>query len=641
MNRFLRHLSTCILLLCGCQCSTPQPDWAIEQLYQHARENAKSMKQDQQLFVRQAAHYRTQTKDKESLAKIAHIKAMYFHKKIDLDSALICFDEGLSLLRKDSRLRYQLLINAARDAANLKRFVRFEQYLTQAEKLAAKYKNPQYAADCAGARALRFMKVGKFIQASPYLHKADSILASNSISKDRDYYQYVLGKSCRFQREFAQAYKHFLTAEQIAIRNGNNFQLLLIYQGIARLYRTQRRYSEALIWQEKQLALAQQQNNRKEIRAGLEGMAIIYTEIGNNEKANELFHQSLNEATKMRNPEAIAVALTNLGQYNKRLGNTTQAIQYYCEALRHKKKAGLGHLSILRSYKALADACIKAGQIDQAKAALKEAMPLADSLESPLWKAKLSKSIYELYKQEKDYPRAIDYVTDYLNFQKQADTREADDKLKELMVQYESREKDQLIDLQQQQLKNSRTLAIAVVIVLVLILQIGVLIAANKRIRNKAVAALYKQHLQNQQKQALINQLLAESPPHSRVMNDDNLLLQKLNELLEQQQIFKQHDLSLDKLAQMLGTNTTYVSQLINREFKCNFNALINHHRISYCKKIICERKSETILMKEIGFEAGFSSQSTFYASFKNEVGITPLQFLKTAALQQEESICG
>ncbi len=636
MKRYLHPLFILALLSLFCHCTNPSIDFIIEQLYQQARENAKSLKQEQTVFFRQAKLYEQQTNKNELLAKLAHIKAIYYHKKTDTDSALICLENGLSLLKKDSEIKYELLINAARDAVALKHYARFEDYLAQAERLSIKFKKPQCAADCYGARGLCYMHNGKYQEARKYLEQADSILAANSITKDRDYYQYVLGKSYYHQRLYPSAFNHFLNAEKLALKNGNNYQLLLIDQSIARLYRTQRRYDEALKWQEKHLNLAQEQNNRKEIRSSLEGLAIIYTEKGDTTKANELFHKSLDEARKLGNAESIAVALTNLGQFNSRLKNDEQAIQYYQESLKYKRIFDVSSLSIIRTYQDLGEAYAKTGKTEQAKEIFQKALLLSDSLESTHWKAQINKSIYELYKQEGNYPKAIEFVTSYFRLQNEADRREADDKLKELMIQYESREKDQQIVLQKQMLKTSNAINIAIGIGLLLLITFTSLFTANKKIRNKAVASIYKYHLQTQHKQELILQLLNENDQNLRGNQEDNKLLKKLIYYLEEEQVFRQKDLSLEKMAQQLGTNITYVSQLINKEFGCNFNALINHHRIMYCKKIISMRATEPLLMKEVGFEAGFSSQSTFYAAFKNEVGITPLQFLKTVTLHQK-----
>jgi AraC-like DNA-binding protein len=240
-----------------------------------------------------------------------------------------------------------------------------------------------------------------------------------------------------------------------------------------------------------------------------------------------------------------------------------------------------------------------------------------------------------LYKKERNYPAAIKYVTNYLTLKNEADKRKASDKLQKLMVDYEMREKDYTITLQKQEIKNKSYTIAGITVALGLIVTIIVLIALNKRIRETAIQSIYKQNLEAQQRQKLIDHLLKEQT-NLPVNQVDNQLMTNLLRLLDDEQIFRNQDLSLESIAGQLSTNTTYVSQLINKQFGCNFNVLINRYRIDFCKNQISETKRHNLLMKQVVFDAGFSSRSTFYSAFKNEVGITPTQFKKVCDLENK-----
>lgn len=117
----------------------------------------------------------------------------------------------------------------------------------------------------------------------------------------------------------------------------------------------------------------------------------------------------------------------------------------------------------------------------------------------------------------------------------------------------------------------------------------------------------------------------------SEAITNEYILYKNILYLLEEDKIFLQPDMSLGILADKLKTNITYVSQIFNTRFGNNFNNVINHYRVEYCKEYICNNTDKVLVIKELCFSAGFSSQSTFFNAFKTEVGFTPLQYYKLA----------
>ncbi len=119
-------------------------------------------------------------------------------------------------------------------------------------------------------------------------------------------------------------------------------------------------------------------------------------------------------------------------------------------------------------------------------------------------------------------------------------------------------------------------------------------------------------------------------PPEQEKTKISPMAHKKIHEglmnLLEQQEIYSKPDLRLDDLADMLMTNKTYVSLVINESFHTNFYTLINRYRI---KKAMTLLESPQTQIKDIWIESGFNSQSVFNAMFKKEMGITPSEWTK------------
>lgn len=108
------------------------------------------------------------------------------------------------------------------------------------------------------------------------------------------------------------------------------------------------------------------------------------------------------------------------------------------------------------------------------------------------------------------------------------------------------------------------------------------------------------------------------------------LLLSKLEEF-EQSTLYLSPHVSLGMVASELGTNTKYLSGLINSHKQKNFNTYINELRIQYILNKLMD--DPTYLNYKISYlaeESGFSSHNSFIAAFKLYTGDTPTHFIHT-----------
>lgn len=94
---------------------------------------------------------------------------------------------------------------------------------------------------------------------------------------------------------------------------------------------------------------------------------------------------------------------------------------------------------------------------------------------------------------------------------------------------------------------------------------------------------------------------------------------------LEVRQVFLDPKLSLKKLSEMIETNQTYLSNVVNRYFGCHLKDLINTYRVEYAKELL---RFGTCTLKELPQKCGFLSRSAFYSSFKKVTGVSPKRYL-------------
>ena len=95
---------------------------------------------------------------------------------------------------------------------------------------------------------------------------------------------------------------------------------------------------------------------------------------------------------------------------------------------------------------------------------------------------------------------------------------------------------------------------------------------------------------------------------------------------LEVRQVFLDPKLSLNKLSDMIETNQTYLSNVVNRYFGCHLKDLVNTYRVEYAKELL---RSGKCPLEELPQRCGFLSRSTFYTSFKKVAGVSPKRYMK------------
>ena len=93
-------------------------------------------------------------------------------------------------------------------------------------------------------------------------------------------------------------------------------------------------------------------------------------------------------------------------------------------------------------------------------------------------------------------------------------------------------------------------------------------------------------------------------------------LYEKILNIVVIQKRYRDKDFSAKELAQELGTNTSYISAVINSRFNTNFSCLINEYRIKEALHRMKDKRYLDLTIEEIGTLVGFANRQSFYASF-------------------------
>ncbi len=148
------------------------------------------------------------------------------------------------------------------------------------------------------------------------------------------------------------------------------------------------------------------------------------------------------------------------------------------------------------------------------------------------------------------------------------------------------------------------------------------------------LAVILVLYIKKNQKNVLLAKKNLELTKPKRNINDNSKnvsteLIEQIEIVFINKKLYCKQDISLDKLARILKTNRTYLSESINAHFGISFSRLINKLRIQEARELLINKNFDHYSIEGIAQSVGYKSISTFNSTFKKETGITPSYFRK------------
>lgn len=138
--------------------------------------------------------------------------------------------------------------------------------------------------------------------------------------------------------------------------------------------------------------------------------------------------------------------------------------------------------------------------------------------------------------------------------------------------------------------------------------------------------------------------LAPATPPSDKYRNSGltaaaaQQLQERLIQLMENQKLYQDSELRLEKLADMLGTSRHHLSQLINEQLGQSFFDYINTLRIEEARQLLVSTPKKEWTIIEIAYQVGFNNKVSFNAAFKKQTGLTPSQYRKINYAKTEKN---
>ncbi len=175
-------------------------------------------------------------------------------------------------------------------------------------------------------------------------------------------------------------------------------------------------------------------------------------------------------------------------------------------------------------------------------------------------------------------------------------------------------------------IKSQKTSIIVLILsVIVISTFLGIVVVQRKKL-NAAYHALVARTMQ----------IIDTERPKTKQQNQQiiadqtSTLLHQLENLMLEERLYLDPEISITKLAKQLSTNEKYLSQLFNQQLNSTFNDYINSLRIIEACRLMTTTVKPIKSVDQIAEDAGFRSRSAFYNAFKKYTGVTPAFFIKS-----------
>ena len=103
-------------------------------------------------------------------------------------------------------------------------------------------------------------------------------------------------------------------------------------------------------------------------------------------------------------------------------------------------------------------------------------------------------------------------------------------------------------------------------------------------------------------------------------------LMRRITELMEREKLYLDSGLNMSEIAARLSVHRNDVSMVVNTSKGISFSQLVNTYRIEYAKQQLL--RDPNMKMANVAMGSGFSSDTSFFRTFKAIVGMTPKEWL-------------
>lgn len=318
----------------------------------------------------------------------------------------------------------------------------------------------------------------------------------------------------------------------------------------------------------------------------------------------------------------------NRAEINKACGNTDEAALYYSQSLAYLRYAA--ESIAIRVYYSYGDFKLELGENDEAIKYFLYAKSLYESNGNIEYQYQILMGLSKAFGNLGEQRISHKYLEESYNAFRQIMTFQKEQDFSNMKLKYEEAKYNEELNKKELEIlrKNYNFYIILFISSIITILLVySYILYRKKNIMYRNIVQQnynYRKELEGYKNLEKIKQ--DEKNKRDEISRSKMELFEKIERLMNEEKIYRKKELTVENLAETVGTNMTYVSNVINQLAGKSFPAYLNSYRLKEVLENLSDNSSNENI-NSIFEKAGFSSRATYTRIFQKEIGCTPSQY--------------
>lgn len=317
-------------------------------------------------------------------------------------------------------------------------------------------------------------------------------------------------------------------------------------------------------------------------------------------------------------------------------GDDAGAERYYLMALDHIDEKVV--TAAVMTYLSYGTYLNDRGEYARAIPVLRQGIELSERSNNAVHRYKLYQRISEAETALGRYREALDYFKSYHSQADSIFNVERERSINELRVKYDAERQENMLRKSEIDLIRQQRRFQLLLLLLLFAVGISTVVYILYRRKDKMYKQIVRQQyefLKKEKKAAqpampppdpISPQTEKQSPDRDEHAVRDAELFARIEYLMQTEGVYRQNDLTIERLAERLDTNRTYISRAINQQAGKAFSSYVNSYRIDEAVRRLSDVDDDTPL-KALAQMLGYNHLQTFYTSFQSAIGMPPSKY--------------
>lgn len=359
--------------------------------------------------------------------------------------------------------------------------------------------------------------------------------------------------------------------------------------------------------------------------------AYMHYMLGDQDRALEYILRTLSDTDKFGYHTELYSLYANIAQ-----GADAGAERYYLMALDHIDEKVV--TATVMTYLSYGTYLNDRGEYARAIPVLRQGIELSERSNNAVHRYKLYQRISEAETALGRYREALDYFKSYHSQADSIFNVERERSINELRVKYDAERQENMLRKSEIDLIRQQRRFQLLLLLLLFAVGISTVVYILYRRKDKMYKQIVRQQyefLKKEKKAAqpampppdpISPQTEKPSPDRDEHAVRDAELFARIEYLMQTEGVYRQNDLTIERLAERLDTNRTYISRAINQQAGKAFSSYVNSYRIDEAVRRLSDVDDDTPL-KALAQMLGYNHLQTFYTSFQSAIGMPPSKY--------------